>query len=107
MVQMRLNAGADADALGGRIYCHALETAATRGHEKIVQALLNTKTNMNAEGGRYNNALQAVVKSGHKSTAQKKSNRQKAAVYPVAQRMTNGTSTGPAHRHSHRSHCYP
>ena len=36
----------------------------TKGHEKIVQLLLNNEADVNAQGGEYGNALQAASYGG-------------------------------------------
>jgi hypothetical protein len=38
----------------------ALQAASVGGHERVVQMLLEAGTNVNAQGGEYGNALQAV-----------------------------------------------
>lgn len=57
------------DAQGG-FYGHALQAASIRGHEKVVQMLLDRGADINAQGGTYSNALQAASYRGHKKVVQ-------------------------------------
>ena len=44
--------------------------ASFRGHEKVVQILLDKGADINAQGGRYGNALQAASYGGHEKEVQ-------------------------------------
>ncbi|KAL5002549.1 hypothetical protein BDV10DRAFT_191363 [Aspergillus recurvatus] len=57
------------NAQGGR-YGNALQAASARGHEKIVQTLLDQGADVNTQGGYYGNALQAASAGGHKEVVQ-------------------------------------
>ncbi|KAJ5099403.1 hypothetical protein N7532_006404 [Penicillium argentinense] len=54
---------------GGR-YGNALQAAADKGHEKLVQTLLDRGADIKAQGGVYGNALQAASEGGHKKIVQ-------------------------------------
>ncbi len=41
-----------------------------RGHEKVVQMLMDAGADMNAQGGRYGNVLQAASVEGHDKVVQ-------------------------------------
>ncbi|KAL5364274.1 ankyrin repeat-containing domain protein [Aspergillus floccosus] len=49
----------------GREFSHPLYAASSKGHETIVQMLLEQDANANAEGGSCGNALQAACAEGH------------------------------------------
>ncbi|MCJ1466371.1 hypothetical protein MMC07_004990 [Pseudocyphellaria aurata] len=58
------------NAQGGK-YSYALQAAACRGHEKIIQLLLDRDAgHVNAQGGNYGNALQAALLEGHLKVVQ-------------------------------------
>ncbi|KZL66078.1 hypothetical protein CI238_06213 [Colletotrichum incanum] len=61
--------GADVNAEGG-YYGNALQAASFRGHQDIVQLLLDKGADVNAEGGNYGNALQAASYRGHQEIVQ-------------------------------------
>jgi hypothetical protein len=42
-----------------------LQAASLRGHEKVMQILINTGTDMNAQSELYNNVLQAALFRNH------------------------------------------
>lgn len=48
-----------------------LQSAACSGNKEIVQVLLDKGADVNAEGGKYGNALQAAAANGHKETVKK------------------------------------
>jgi ankyrin repeat protein len=56
--------GADVNAQGGE-YGNALQAAARKGNEAVVQLLVNRGADVNAQGGEYGNALQAAALNGH------------------------------------------
>jgi ankyrin repeat domain-containing protein 50 len=56
----------DVNVQGG-IYGNALQAASVRGHETIVELLLNNGADINAQGGVYGNALQAASVRGHET----------------------------------------
>jgi ankyrin repeat domain-containing protein 50 len=56
----------DVNVQGG-IYGNALQAASVRGHETIVELLLNNGADINAQGGDYGNALQAASAGGHET----------------------------------------
>ena len=54
-------------------YRNELQEASWQGHEKVVQLLLESGTNVNAQGaqgGRHSNALQAASSQGHEKVVQ-------------------------------------
>jgi ankyrin repeat protein len=51
-------------------YGNALQAASTRGHEQIVQLLLDRGAEVNAQGAYYGNALQAASGQGHEQIVQ-------------------------------------
>jgi ankyrin repeat protein len=55
---------ADPNAQGGR-FGNALQAASARGHDVVVQMLLDKGADPNAQGGRFGNALQAASARGH------------------------------------------
>lgn len=55
----------------GRYFGNALQAASSRGHEKVVDILLNNGADVNTHGGPYDNALQAASHYGHKNVVQK------------------------------------
>ncbi|KAL9105023.1 MAG: hypothetical protein Q9163_000120 [Psora crenata] len=57
------------NAQGGR-YGNALQAASLRGHEKVVQILLEKGSDINAQGGHFGNALQAASAKGHEEVVQ-------------------------------------
>ncbi len=57
------------NAQGGR-YGNALQAASYRGHEKVMQMLLDKGADVKAQGGRYGNALQAASYGGHEKVMQ-------------------------------------
>ena len=59
----------DVNAQGGE-YGNALQAASARGHEKVVQILLDKGAGVNAQGGEYSNALQAASAHGHEKVVQ-------------------------------------
>jgi ankyrin repeat protein len=69
VVQMLVDAGADANAQGGR-YGSALQAASDGGHEKMVRMLVDAGADVNAQGGLYGNALQAASSGGHEKVVQ-------------------------------------
>ncbi|KAL4757668.1 uncharacterized protein BDW70DRAFT_171116 [Aspergillus foveolatus] len=54
----------------GGEYDNALQAASYRGHEGVVQILLDQSTGVNAQGGFYGNALQAASAEGHEKVVQ-------------------------------------
>ncbi|EAT85426.2 hypothetical protein SNOG_06775 [Parastagonospora nodorum SN15] len=58
-----IKAGAEVDAQNG-------DYASSEGHELIVKMLLDNKANINAQGGKYSNALQAAAAAGHQAIVQ-------------------------------------
>jgi ankyrin repeat protein len=54
-----------------RHYGTALYTAALRGHEKVVQMLLDARADVNALGGGYSTALYTAALRGHEKVVQK------------------------------------
>ena len=65
VVEILLNAGADANAQGG-FYGNALNAASIEGHERVVRILLDRGANADDQGGPiFRNALQAASVSGH------------------------------------------
>ncbi|RMZ86570.1 hypothetical protein DV736_g6204, partial [Chaetothyriales sp. CBS 134916] len=60
---------ADVNAQGGR-YGNALVAASYRGHETVVQMLLEKGADVNAQGGEYGNALVAASYRGHETVVQ-------------------------------------
>jgi ankyrin repeat protein len=67
-VQVLLEHGADANALGGG--WNALQVACFNGHHKIVQVLLEHGADVNAPSGGYANALQVACFEGHDKIVQ-------------------------------------
>ena len=59
----------DVNAQGGR-YPNALQAASSRGHEKVVQILLEKGADVNVQGGRYGNGLQAASDGGYEKVVQ-------------------------------------
>ena len=60
-----LEAGADGNAQGGG-YGNALQAASARGHDQVVQRLLEAGADVNAQrGGGFSNALQVASAGGH------------------------------------------
>ena len=57
------------NAQGGE-YGNALQAASWRGHDKIVELLLEQGADVNAQGGYFGNALQAASWLGHKEIVQ-------------------------------------
>ncbi|KAF1933121.1 uncharacterized protein M421DRAFT_1668, partial [Didymella exigua CBS 183.55] len=55
---------ADVNAQGG-LHGNALQAASFRGHEQVVEALLDKGANVNAQGGQYGSALYAGSEGGH------------------------------------------
>ena len=53
-----------ANARGG-FYGNALQAASYKGHEKLVELLLDKGADVNAQGGYYGNALQVASDKGH------------------------------------------
>ena len=49
----------------GGDYGNALQAASYRGHDQVVQLLLDKEANINVQGGRYSNALQAASSKGY------------------------------------------
>lgn len=54
----------------GGYYGNALQAAASGGHEKVVQMLLDAAANINTRGGFCNDALQAASMMGHEKVVQ-------------------------------------
>jgi len=42
-----------------------MQAVSVDGHEKVVQMLLDARADVNAQGGRYGNALQAASVDGY------------------------------------------
>ena len=57
------------NAQGGE-YGNALQAASSRGHDQVVQMLLDKGADVNAQGGYYGNALQAASSRGHDQVMQ-------------------------------------
>jgi ankyrin repeat domain-containing protein 50 len=51
-------------------YGNALQAASYGGHEKMVQILINAKTDVNTQSKEYGNALQAVSYGDHEKIIQ-------------------------------------
>jgi ankyrin repeat protein len=62
-LRLLLQAGWDVNVQGGK-YGNALQAAAVRGNDEIVELLLQSGANINAQGGEYENALQAAAHFG-------------------------------------------
>jgi ankyrin repeat protein len=54
----------------GRQYGSALQAAVVKGHDQIVERLLERGANVNAPGGPYDNALQAAEAYGYEQILQ-------------------------------------
>ncbi|KAJ9652747.1 hypothetical protein H2198_008019 [Neophaeococcomyces mojaviensis] len=54
----------------GGYYGNALQAASYRGHEKVVQILVDGGADVNTQGGRYGTALQAASCGGHEKVVQ-------------------------------------
>lgn len=67
IMQMLLNAGARFEAHGDQAIGSYLHIAAEFGKEDIVKILLDIGVDVNAQGGRYNNALQAASAKNHEA----------------------------------------
>lgn len=61
-MQLLLKKGTEVNSLVGG---GTLQSASYRGHEKIVQLLLEKGANVNAQGRQYGNPLQAASYGGH------------------------------------------
>ena len=88
IVEVLIERGADVNAQGGiygnpsclvssvthpqrrGMYGNALYFASSRGHQKIVEMLLDNGANVNAQGGYYGNALQAALVEEHMKIVQ-------------------------------------
>ncbi|CUS15232.1 unnamed protein product, partial [Tuber aestivum] len=68
LVNRKEGAG-NVNAQGG-FYGNALQAAACRGNESIVQLLLERGADVNAQGGEYGNALQAAARQGNELVVQ-------------------------------------
>ena len=60
---------AEFNAKGG-YYGHPLAAASSKGHENIVQLLIENGANIHAQGGFYGNALQVASSKGHENIVQ-------------------------------------
>jgi hypothetical protein len=54
----------------GGLYVKAMLSASERGHEKVVQMLLDAGADVNAQGGYYGSALYAAAVGGHEKVVQ-------------------------------------
>ncbi|KAJ5155715.1 hypothetical protein N7492_008518 [Penicillium capsulatum] len=54
----------------GGLFGNALQAASNRGHDKVVEMLLDRGADVNAQGGFYGNALQAASLNGHDKVVQ-------------------------------------
>src|SRR5256885_12669612 len=64
------SAGADVNAQGGD-YGNALHAASYRGHEKVVELLLDAGADVNAQGGNFGTALQAASSKNHEKVVER------------------------------------
>lgn len=67
---LRLLIGVGKQPMSEKLLRRSLYVHCEEGHTEVVQLLLDNSANVNAEGGRYGNALSAASLGGHRETVQ-------------------------------------